>query len=287
MMVFFLLTSFITGSEFSIEPYAVISDTSVISESSALLLSKNYPSIIWTINDSGDQARIYPIDLNGVVVKPAWVKKYSGIKIYDGYNVDWEALASDDEGNIYIIDAGNNYNYRRDLTIYKIREPNPYLANEHGVLSKYVFEYPDQKKFPDEANMNFDCEAAFFFKGKLCLITKTRSTTTASLYCFDDLRSNRLNIPRRITQFDFRSMVTDASISIDKRYLAVLTYNYLYVFDISSVSNIKDIFSKPHYIEISLGQCEGVTFIDNRNLLISNEEGYLFKVDITTLLQTK
>lgn len=280
-----ILLSFLSSQDFSIEPYAVISDTSLITESSALFLSKNYPSIVWTINDSGNSASLFAIDLEGKVIKPDWIKKYSGIKIYDAYNVDWEALTGDDDGNIYIIDAGNNYNYRRDLTIYKLREPNPYLTGEHGIIAKYIFEYPDQKGFPDKENMNFDCEAAFFFKDRLCLITKTRSTTVAGLYCFDKLQANKVNIPKKITQFDFKSMVTDASVSKDGRYLAVLTYNYLYIFELDGIRHLEDIFSKPHHINISLGQCEGITFIDEKRVLISNEEGYLFKVDITSLLK--
>lgn len=283
--IFILLVNFVLSNDFSIKPYAVISDTSIINEGSALLYSKNYPSVIWTLNDSGDQARIFAFDINGNVIKPSWVKKYAGVKIYDAYNVDWEAITSDDEGNIYIIDAGNNYNYRKDLTIYKMREPNPYLTSEHGIISKYIFEYPDQKKFPDELNMNFDCEAAFVFKNRLCLITKTRSTTLAGLYCFNELRPNKVNIPKKINQFDFKSMVTDASVSIDKKYLAVLTYNYVYIFELLNVEDLNRIFSKPHHIEISLGQAEGITFMDKNTILISNEEGYLFKIDMKSILR--
>ena len=37
---------------------------------------------------------------------------------------DWEAIATDRQGNLYIGDFGNNRNTRRDLIIYQVREPS-------------------------------------------------------------------------------------------------------------------------------------------------------------------
>lgn len=282
--LFYFIYLFAYSKDYSIEPYAIIPDTNIISEGSSLFKSKNY-DIFWTLNDSGDTARIFAITPKGDIVKPSWVKRYSGLKIYDAYNVDWEAITGDDEGNLYIIDAGNNYNYRRDLTIYKIREPNPYLANEHGIIAKYPFEYPDQNKFPDEDNLNFDCEAAFYFNGKLCLITKVRTTSIASFYCFNSLEANKINKPTKVYEFDFGSMVTDASISPDKKYLAVLSYNYIWVFDISQINSIDEIKRAKFYKkDIFLGQSEGISFYDNQSLFVSNEKGYLFKINLSDII---
>lgn len=286
-LLFNVIFNSVFSQSYSFNYYVVISDTKTISEGSALLKSRKY-DLFWTLNDSGDSARIFAINPRGEIIKPSWVKKYNGLKIYDAYNVDWEAMVSDDEGNIYIIDAGNNYNYRRDLTIYKLREPNPYLANEHGILAKYIFEYPDQKDFPDNDNLNFDCEAGFYFNNKLCLITKTRSSNVASFYCFDSLEIGKVNIPSKVYSFDFGSMVTDASISPDKKYLAVLTYNYIWLFDFSNISSVYEIDkSKKHKKEISLGQCEGISFYDNQTIFISNEEGYLFRINIHDIINPK
>lgn len=276
------LVCFLKASEFSITPFSVISDTNIINENSGLLRSRKY-DIVWTFNDSGDTSRIFAIKFDGSIIKPNWVKKYSGINIYDAHNVDWEAMTYDDNGDILIIDAGNNYNYRRDLAIYRIREPNPYLSVEHGIIAKYPFEYPSQRDFPDEKNMNFDCEAGFVLNGSLCLITKTRSTTVASLYCFDKLELGIVNIPKKIAEFDFKNMVTDASISPNKNYLAVLTYSYLWLFDIRE-KRLPLLFSKYYVKDISLGQCEGITFLDEKTILVSNEEGYLFKIAVDDII---
>lgn len=274
--------AFKDNGNYSVEPYTVISDTKMIDEGSAIIKSKKY-DIFWSLNDSGDSARIFAFDFNGKIIKPEWIKKYSGVKIIDAYNTDWEAMTYDADGNLIICDCGNNYNYRRDLALYKLAEPNPYYANESGIISKYPFKYPDQIDFPpDKNNLNYDAESIFTYKGKLHIITKTRSTTVAKLYRFNSLISWQLNIPEIVGSFDFKSMVTDASVSDDGKYLAVLTYNYIWIFELSQDDNPFN--SKYYYKEISLGQCEGLSFL-NDYLVISNENGYLFKINIKDIVK--
>ncbi|MEF3280462.1 MAG: hypothetical protein K6357_05800 [Elusimicrobiota bacterium] len=282
MKLLFLIFSYLVFAEdYSIQPYAVISDTKMINEGSTLVKSKKY-DVLWTLNDSGDTARIFAIDLSGKVIKPQWLKKYNGIKIVDAANIDWEAMTYDNEGNLIIADIGNNYNYRTDLALYKIAEPNPFYADQSGIISKYLIRYPDQKGFPPSPNdMNFDAEAIFYYKGKLYLIAKTRSTTIATIYRFDSLKPWDINIPQVSAKFDFKSMVTDAAVSEDEKHIAVLTYNYVWLFETEDKENP---FSGRFYNkEISLGQCEGISFLNNNEIVISNEEGYLFKIKISDL----
>lgn len=279
--VYSLPIDFSTQS-FSSQPYSVISDTRMVNEGSALVLSSKY-NILWTLNDSGADAIIYPIDFNGKIVKPNWVKKYHGIKIKDAVNIDWEALTTDDEGNILIADTGNNYNYRKDLAIYKVAEPNPYLTNETTIIAKYIVKYPDQKEFPpDDKNLNYDAEAIVYYNGRIFIIAKTRNTTKANIYVFENLKPWEINIGRIYKNFDFKSMVTDASISPDKKYLLVLTYNYIWLFEIKNDELITD---KYYYKEISLGQCEGISFINKDEFVVSDEEGYLFKFNIKDIMK--
>lgn len=278
----YLVSIDFSTQSFSLQPYSVISDTDVVNENSALALSNKY-KILWTLNDSGADAIIYPIDFNGKIIKPSWVKKYHGIKIKDAVNIDWEALTIDDEDNILISDIGNNYNYRKDLAIYKIAEPNPYLTNETTIIAKYIVRYPDQKDFPpDENNFNYDAEAMVYYDGKIFIIAKTRSTTKANIYVFENLKPWEINIGKIYKSFDFKSMVTDADISPDKKYLLVLTYNYIWLFEIKNNELISD---KYYYKEISLGQCEGVSFVNKDEFVVSNEEGYLFKFNINDVIK--
>jgi hypothetical protein len=273
------------NDNYSIEPYAVISDTKMISEGSTLVKSKKY-NVFWTLNDSGDTARIFAVDFNGNIVKPEWSKKYSGIKIVDASNIDWEAMTTDESGNLIIADTGNNRNNRTDLAIYKISEPNPYYTTEQGIIAKYLIKYPDQNEFPpDSSNMNYDAEAVFSYHGRIHLISKNRSTPVAKVYVFNSLTPWSVNVPDILTRFDFKSMVTDASISSDGKYLAVLTYNYIWLFETDNSDNP---FTNDHYFKAySLGQCEGITFLDDATLAVSNEEGKLFKIKIADIIQSK
>lgn len=270
--------SLFSQENYSIKPYSEIKFPD-IKEGSALLKSKTYKDVFWTLNDSGNPAIIYPLNSKGEIIKPNWTKNYKGIKILDAVNIDWEWMTLDDEGNIYIGDTGNNYNYRKDLAVYKISEPNPYYAIESGIIAKYLIKYPDQKEFPpDENNFNFDAEAGYFYNNALYIISKNRSNTLAKIYKFSNLKPFEVNIGEIVSTFNFESMVTDASLSEDKKYLAVLTYDYIWLFE----RNEKDdnFFNGKNWKKkISLGQCEGIAF-DGDKLIISNEEGKLFSIKL-------
>ena len=77
---------------------------------------------ILSINDSKGEAELYAVDLNGNLTRT--------IKISNATNTDWEDLAQDEAGNIFIGDMGNNDNDRKDLKIYKIPNPNSNTENE-------------------------------------------------------------------------------------------------------------------------------------------------------------
>lgn len=282
IFILILVSAFIISAEnkYSNQVYSTITDKKIIPENSTLLKSKKYERVFWTLNDSGNSTAVFAIDEKGNLIRPTWVKKYDGINIVDAVNIDWEAMTYDSDGNIVIADAGNNFNYRTDLALYKIAEPNPYLANKQGIIAKYPFRYPDQKKYPDENDMNYDCEAIFNFKGKIHLITKNRTGTVAKLYRFNELKPWQINVPEKIDEFDFKSMVTDVAISEDESKLLILTYDYIWLFEIDKNQynpfNTEKIYSK----KINLGQCEGIDFTDSENFIVSNEEGDIFKFNL-------
>jgi hypothetical protein len=277
-ILIFPLYSFDTN--YSVKKYSEISNKKMIPEGSTLLASRRYKGVYWTLNDSGNPPYIFAVDEKGKIIKPSWTKKYQGIHIVDAVDIDWEAMCYDSDGNLIIEDAGNNYNYRTDLALYKIAEPNPYLTKKQGIIAKYPFKYPDQVKYPDENNLNFDCESVFSFKGKIHIITKNRSNTVAKLYRFNELNPWQMNVPEKIDEFDFKSMVTDVAISRDETKLLVLTYNYIWLFEIDKNQYNPFNTDKIYRKKVSLGQCEGVAFSDNQHFLITNEEGDIFKFSI-------
>ena len=91
-----------------------------------------------------------------------------------------------------------------------------------------------------------------------------------------------MNVPEISGTFDFGGMVSDAEVSPDKSHLAVLTYDYVWLFERPESG---DFFKgRRGKKEIKLGQCEGIAF-DGDKLLISNEQRHLFKIKFREILK--
>jgi hypothetical protein len=90
-----------------------------IKEASGLAVSKCQPGVLWTHNDSGDDAFIFAISTTG--------KNLGTWKINGATNQDWEDIATiktaNGECRIYIGDIGNNGKDKGSGTIYRVKEP--------------------------------------------------------------------------------------------------------------------------------------------------------------------
>ncbi len=203
-----------------------------IDESSAIEKSRQYPDTYWTINDSGGGPRIFAINASGETIKPEGLKRYRGIQVKGATNIDWEALALDDRGNLYIADFGNNSSLRRNLAIYLLSEPDPRLRTRVAVRRKIPFSYPEQRRFP-EPSRNFDAEALFWAGGHLYLLTKHWTDSQSALYRFDSLLAGTDNKVSLLATLNFGGMVTAADISDDGSLLAVLTYRHIWLVEVS------------------------------------------------------
>lgn len=92
---------------------------SALTEISGFSASKDWPGVIYAINDSGNAAKLYAISESG---------KDLGEWNIEGRNRDWEDLASvtlDGQNYVVIGDTGDNLNVHKTNTLYFIREPVP------------------------------------------------------------------------------------------------------------------------------------------------------------------
>ena len=245
-----------------------------IDESSALEKSCRFADTYWTLNDSGGGPRIFAIRSSGKVIKPDWVREYRGIQVDNATNIDWEDMALDGKGNLYIGDIGNNDSLRRNLAIYVLTEPDPKSTDHTTVLRKIPFSYPDQHEFPP-SKKDFDAEALFWTRGHLYFLTKHRSNTLTKLYRFDTVDSNRDNPLTLVDSFDVGGMVTAADASDDGSLLAILTYHEVWLFELPDKG---DTLLRGR-LPIRARQCEGICFSGDL-LLISNEERDIFAVSL-------
>jgi hypothetical protein len=253
-----------------------------IDESSAIEKSRQYPDTYWTINDSGGGPRIFAIKATGETIKPEGLKMYRGIQVEGATNIDWEALALDDRGNMYIGDFGNNSSLRRNLAIYLLREPDPRLHTRVAVRRKIPFSYPEQRRFP-EPGRNFDAEALFWAYGHLYLLTKHWTDRHSVLYRFDTLLAGTDNRVSLLATLNFGGPVTAADISDDGSLLAVLTYRHIWLIEVTEREGGL-LLGRKYRLPVRAGQCEGVCFSGDR-LLITNEQREIFAVQLATLRQ--
>ncbi len=258
--LFFMTISFLYGQ---IE----IRDIEVekLDEASGLLVSQKYPNIFWSHNDSGDKARLYAFDKNTL-------KKVKKIKIKKADNIDWEDITYH-KGNIVIGDFGNNKNKRKDLTLYTIKEPNPYKDKKVKIISKQRFVFSDQKSLPPKRK-NFDCEAIFSFDNELYLFTKHRADNNTTLYHLQGDKAVKL------ASFEMDRRVTGAD--SDGERVVILTYGSLYLFRPKKIDKnfFKETFSRVKLRDV--GQVEGVA-LDGKYLHVISEEGRLYTLHVSDL----
>lgn len=224
--------------------------------------------LIWTLQDSGNEAEIYGLDAKGKIAQT--------IAISNAQNNDWEDLSSDAAGNLYIGDFGNNDNDRKNLGIYKLDAAQ--LQNRQAAVAKIHFYFPEQKAFPPKkSEMVYDVESFFVWQDYFYLFTKNRSSKfdgETALYLVPNKSGN--HAAQKIATFKTcgnygKCAVTSADISPDGKKVALLTSGYVWLFTGFKGNNIFGGKSMP----IDLGhvsQKEGLCFSGNNKLLIADEK---------------
>jgi hypothetical protein len=90
-----------------------------IVEASGLALSRRHPGVVWTHNDSGDQARLFAVGSDG---RTRAVLTLAGVEARD-----WEAVAAgrDDRGRpaLFAADIGDNNGVWPEVAVYRVAEP--------------------------------------------------------------------------------------------------------------------------------------------------------------------
>ena len=239
-----------------------------IKESSACEIS-NASDLVWTIEDQGNENLLFGFNKNGELIRK--------IRITNVENNDWEDLSSDDQGNLYIGDFGNNDNERQNLAIYKINAAD--LNKEEVEASEIVqFYYPEQKDFPPKKKDKvFDVESFLVFKNQFYLFTKNRSSDfdgTTSIYRVENNSQTKLpakKLSEFVTCDNFNHCaVTSAAISPDKKKVALLSSDKVWIFTDFKEDDFFSGNAKTIELE-NFTQKEGLCFETNESVLITDE----------------
>lgn len=240
------------------------------------------PGTYWVIEDSGNPDEIHLVDSTARSIK--------SLKIDNAKNKDWEELAKDGQGNLYIGDFGNNGNNREDLTIYKV--PASELEKKAPRAEKIKFHYPQQTAFPPKKDsLYFDTEGFFHHGDRLYIFTKNRTRPYSGktlIYSVPDREgaytATYLGSLYLCGDQD-QCSVTGADISPDGSTIALLGYGLLFIvrdFELGDFSGAKVV---PYNFR-SRTQTESVSFVDESTLLIADEQNkygggklYRYRID--------
>lgn len=245
----------------------------VVSEPSGLAVVYNTATghfEYWVNNDYEYPDQIHSLKLSDVATLTRT------IDVNQAY-IDWEDMTSDEQNNIYLGDFGN-WVSANELQIVKVPNPNSFTGAAPSVeLIKYTYPFVGIS----------DTEAMVHFNGHLYLFTKAvNPNNNATL---DDSRTYLFRIPdtpmpggaihtaelldswQVIGEGEdpthFR--VTGADLSPDKKKLALLCYERVWIF---SCFDGDDFFNGT--VESFLTpyrQYEGIAFINNHEVAISKE----------------
>jgi hypothetical protein len=231
-----------------------------IKESSGVIASRRYADVFWTHNDGGGPKKqvLYAIDLAG--------NTRAFFSVIDVTLQDWEDLAIDDTGHLYIGDIGNNDAKRDMLTVYEIDEPNP-QAGTGSIAPKRAWKL----KFPGAP---FDCESLFVWKDHGYVVSKVFDTARAQIFRFPLEETNEPLTLELVATTKIESPVTGADISADGTLLGLVAKNGAYVFridgDLTRVTK-----ANPHHTKLENEHIEGCCFVPE-GLLATSERRMIF-----------
>lgn len=276
-----LVQTCLRGQGNDITPKTLCRLPSEILESSGVAVSGS--NLIWSHEDSGNDNKIFGFDTLGNLRRT--------ITIGNATNVDWEDMATDDDGNLFIADLGNNNNTRADLAIYKI--PDPAAITGPSVNAQLIaISFADQTAFPPApANRNFDVEAMVWRSGRLYLFTKDRSNPfggITKMYSLDDQQGTYLLLPEATLQTGFdadNDRITSADYNRSTGELLLLTHNRLIAFSNYPDDHFFEGDKTEYFFSTEVGQNEGIGFVSGRKIYMTEEgeggqNGWLYSLTL-------
>ncbi len=258
-----------------------------VRESSAAVRSATREGLFWTLNDSGNDARLFAFTLTG--------RDLGAVRLRGVANRDWEAMATGPcaEGAcLYVGEIGDNAARHATVTIWRVPEPVPPGAGrtvELAPAARLVLRYPEGPR--DAEAMWVDADTAIWIATKRRLrgpggrdrpslvyrapasAWRVTSNDGAQLTLVDSLPI----VPggRR------RTLVTDASLSDPfgtgalPAQLAVRTYELVYIFDVERRSGRPGTLRAQCDVRpLREPQGEGITWLPDGRLLLTTERRF-------------
>ena len=239
-------------------------NASEITQASGLALDPNGVSL-WTHNDQGNPTtKLYKI-ITSTGEQTITIEKQ--VNINNTVNLDWEDLALDDSGNIYICQTGKNCNDNSDSLecptrfIFKLHKVSPASLNHPDSTNvtpvTYYFKYPltgyDANNCTPNDTVFVNCEAAIWYNGAMYFFSKaiwSKYTNNCGgwiegyTYMFKLILTegssmqnplvaqymSKVNLRMSPSELPAKYSVTGAAISPDHSILSLITYGRIWQF---------------------------------------------------------
>ncbi len=239
-------------------------NSSPITQASGLALDQNGVSY-WTHNDQGNPLTdVYKI-LTATGEQTITIQKT--VEVLNTVNLDWEDMAKDDAGNIYLCQVGKNCNANSDplecptryvFKVYKL--PLASLNHPDSVSvtpETFYFKYPlmgyDVNNCGPDDTVFVNCEASIWYNDAMYFFTKniwSKSTNNCggwlegytymfklSLTAGSSMENPlvaqyiaKVNLKMSASDLPAKYQVTAAAISPDETILALVTYGRIWQF---------------------------------------------------------
>lgn len=268
-----------------------------IVESSGLAASALRDDVVWTLNDKGNEPRLFAVDLDTGRTVATLVPE--GVD-----NVDWEDLASgpgtDGRPALWIADTGDGDRDRAEVAIHVVAEPELPAEPPDEPLDLTIPATTLRLAFEDEPR---NVEALLVAPdGALVLVTKEPDRAPAVVYAAPPrLHRDELNVLRRVGQVGLadpppptrrggepaqgRFLATGGSVAPDGRVAALRTYGDVLLWVVEPGAALADalVGRRPTRVLLPPPAGEAVTFLRDGRRLATSAEGVGAPVQVLDL----
>jgi hypothetical protein len=218
----------------------MVADPQIV-EASGLAVSRMHDGVLWVHNDSGDGARVFAIDREGVTL--------AEIDFPGTLALDWEDMAigpGPEPGvdYLYFGDIGDNGEIRATISVYRVAEPDP--ADGDATIddvTAIVLDYPDGSH--NAETLLVDPETA-----DILVVTKERSGESGVFRAAAPRGGGETIDLEQIGTLGFGSallpgntLTTGGDIAADGSLIAIRTYNSAFAWRRVAGASLADAFA--------------------------------------------
>ena len=243
-----------------------------VKESSGIAVSRAHTGVLWTHNDSGDDAYVYATDLAGA--------DRGIVRVRGARAVDWEDIAlgpcpTQRGACLYIADTGDNALARKSVVIYAVAEPDPPDRRSGPVRSAPALAL--RLKYaggPDDVEAIYvsprDSALYLVSKGRRGVVQLYRVPRKAwgvdTVVTASPLQQLPIPPVARL-----RRLVTGAAIRPDGKLVAIRTYREIYTFVPSAGGRLMPSGQPVCNVAGLEVQGEAIDFLDDSTFVLTSE----------------